>query len=39
MNGIDTTHIPEMATYDCLIQVADHKMDRQAFDRIKSLQN
>ena len=29
MNSIDTTCLPELATYECLIKVADHKMDRK----------
>ena len=29
MNAIDTSHLPEIATFDCLIKVADHKMDRK----------
>ena len=29
MNGIDTSELPEMATFECLIQVADHRMDRR----------
>ena len=30
MNGIETKHLPELPLYECVIKVADHKMDRKA---------
>jgi len=30
MNGVETKHLPELPTYECVIKVADHKMDRRA---------
>jgi len=30
MNGVETKHLPELPTYECLVKVADHKMDRKA---------
>jgi death-on-curing protein len=28
VNGIDTTQLPELATYEAMIKVANHKLDR-----------
>ena len=29
INGIDTASLPELATYDAMIQVANHELDRR----------